>query len=71
LHELEDSITLDELFLLYRACGNETSIQMKMLAASQGADVDFDDDWYDPTPVQAAGASEISQIPIGLGYEAN
>ena len=71
MHELEDSITLDELFLLYRACGNETSIQMKMLAASQGADVDFDDDWYDPAPIKAAGASEISQIPIGLGYEAN
>jgi hypothetical protein len=70
LLELEDSITLDELFLLYRACGNETSIQMKIMAASQGADVDFDDDWYDPTPTQAANASEIASIPLGLGYEA-
>lgn len=71
MFELENSITLDELFLLYRACGNETNLQMKMMAASQGADVDFDEDWYDPTPIQPVGASEIAQIPIGLGYEAN
>ena len=40
------------------------------MAASQGADVDFDDDWYDPEPISAADASAIASIPIGLGYEA-
>jgi hypothetical protein len=67
---LEDNLTLDEMFLLYRACNNETSMHMKIMAASQGADVDFDDDWYDPEPVSAVDASSIASIPIGLGYEA-
>ena len=68
--ELEDSLTLDELFLLYRACGNEINLQMKIMAASQGADVDFDDDWYEPSDPKVIGASDIATIPIGLGYEA-
>ena len=38
------------------------------MAASQGADVDFDDDWYDPEPARPADAKEISSIPFGLGY---
>jgi hypothetical protein len=42
---------------------------MKIMAASQGADVDFDDDWYDPEPLVAASASDITSIPFGLGYE--
>lgn len=63
-------MTLDELFLLYRACNNETNTQMKIMAASQGADIDFEDDWYDPEPIVAAGASDIASIPFGLGYEA-
>ena len=41
---------------------------MKVMAASQGADVDFDDDWYDPIPLEAADSKEISSIPLGLGY---
>ena len=56
------------MFLLYRACANETNMTMKVMAASQGADVDFDDDWYDSTPIEAADAKEIFSIPLGLGY---
>ena len=44
-------------------------MHMKIMAASQGADVDFDDDWYDPEPITAVDASSIASIPIGLGYE--
>lgn len=40
------------------------------MAASQGADVDFDDDWYDPEPPSAIDSNTIGSIPIGLGYEA-
>lgn len=67
---MENVLTLDEMFLLYRACNNETNTHMKIMAASQGADVDFDDDWYDPEPITAVDASTIASIPIGLGYEA-
>jgi hypothetical protein len=41
---------------------------MKVMAAAQGAEVDFDDDWYDPIPIEAADAQEIYAIPFGLGY---
>jgi hypothetical protein len=41
---------------------------MKIAAAAQGADVDFDDDWFDPEPIEAISASDIGSIPIGLGY---
>jgi len=68
LEDLEYNLTLDEMFLLYRACANETNMTMKVMAASQGADVDFDDDWYDSTPIEAADAQEIFSIPFGLGY---
>lgn len=54
--------------MLYRACANETNTAMKIAAASQGADVDFDDDWYDPAPPEVLNASSINSIPIGLGY---
>lgn len=69
IFEIEDSLTMEELFLLYRACANETSTDMKIAAASQGADVDFSEDWYDPEPIQAAQASEILSMPFGLGYQ--
>jgi hypothetical protein len=68
LEDLECNLTLDEMFLLYRACANDTNMTMKVMAASQGADVDFDDDWYDPIPLEAADSKEISSIPFGLGY---
>jgi hypothetical protein len=68
IEDLEYNLTLDEMFLLYRACANDTNTTMKVMAASQGADVDFDDDWYDPEPVRPADAKEISSIPFGLGY---
>lgn len=71
IEHLESSLILNELFLLYRACMNETSTAMKIAAASQGAEVDFDDDWYNEEVKQktAASAFDISQIPIGLGYQ--
>ena len=69
IFEIEDSLTMEELFLLYRASANETSMDMKIAAATQGADVDFNEDWYDPEPVVAADASEIRSVPFGLGYE--
>jgi hypothetical protein len=48
---------------------NENSNQMKMLAASQGADVDMNEDWFDPEPPEMIGSSNIGSIPFGLGYE--
>jgi hypothetical protein len=47
---------------------NENSTSMKMLAASQGADVDLNEDWYDPEGPDVIDNSNISSIPIGLGY---
>lgn len=61
------------MFLLYRACTNEFSKNMKALAASQGADVDFEDDWYDQSDnvrEYAITKTEIRMLPqgFGLGY---
>lgn len=71
LEHLESSLILNELFLLYRACVNETSVSMKIAAASQGAQVDFEEDWYDDDPrkEQPVSGFEIQHMPIGLGYE--
>lgn len=59
------------MFLLYRACSNEFSKNMKALAASQGADVDFEEDWYAPedrAPIDAMRSWDIMNAAIGLGY---
>lgn len=69
LYELENNLTLDEMFLLYRACNNEVNMNMKLMAASQGADVDFSDDWYDPAPPDVLTASDLRGMPIGLMIE--
>jgi hypothetical protein len=71
LEELEDSLLLHELFLLYRACGNEYSKSIKASAVAFGGEVDFDDDWYDPepTPDNSITSENIMDIPIGLGFE--
>lgn len=61
-------LTLEEMFLLYRASSNEVAMDMKIAAASQGADVDLNEDWYDPEPEVAANASEIRSLPFGIGY---
>ena len=67
LYELEDSLTLNELFLLYRACSNEISTSMKIAAAAQGADVDFDEDWYDPAPpVKKTGVTAMELNSKGI-----
>ena len=70
--ELEESLNLEELFLLYRACSNEFSKQVKVSAIAFGGDVDFDDDWYDPEPPkkpEAIQGNDLRFLPIGLGYE--
>lgn len=44
-------------------------MNMKIAAASQGADVDLNEDWYEERePDKAASAYEISSLPFGLGY---
>lgn len=48
---------------------NENSYNMRILAAAQGAEVDLNEDWYDPEPEEVINASSISSIPFGLGYE--
>lgn len=68
IEELERNLTLDELFLIYRASSNEVSMQMKIAAAAQGADVDFNDDWYDPEPEKVLDASALTSLPFGIGY---
>jgi hypothetical protein len=38
-----------------------------------GAEIDWDEDWYDPEPPkkpEAIGGNEVKFLPIGLGYEA-
>lgn len=44
-------------------------MQMKIAAASQGAEVSFEDDWYDPEPPRAAQAHDIMDMKFGMGYE--
>lgn len=70
LEELESSVTLEELFLLYRACMAQVTTDIKVAAAAQGADVDFDDDWYEPQEkVQPViQPYDLVSMPIGLGY---
>jgi len=64
-------LLLHELFLLYRACGNEYSKTIKASAVAFGGEVDFDDDWYDQNPVDDNSITKdnIIDIPIGLGFE--
>lgn len=71
LEELEDSLLLHELFLLYRALGNEYTKTIKASAVAFGGEVDFDDDWYDPVEVEpdVIDGDNIKYLPIGLGYE--
>jgi glucose-6-phosphate isomerase len=69
LDQLENNLTLNELFLLYRAAQNIVSVEMKIAAAAQGADVNFEEDWYDPPPKRAIQPLDIAQMGIGLGYE--
>lgn len=62
---------LHELFLLYRACGNEYTKTIKASAVAFGGEVDFDDDWYDPLPPEEKpyiDGTNYSSLPIGIGY---
>ena len=61
------------MFLLYRACSNEYSKEIKALALVQGAEVDFEEDWYSPearAPEQAMRPFEVMNFGIPLGYTA-
>lgn len=73
LLELEECLTLEELFLLYRAVTNEFTKQVKISAMAAGAEgVDFDEDWYDPEPPpepDVIDAHNVRFLPIGIGYE--
>jgi hypothetical protein len=70
---LEEILTLEELFLLYRACNNEFTKHIKISAMSAGADVSFDeDDWFDPEPPkkqEPIQGNDVRFLPISLGYE--
>lgn len=66
---MESCLTLNELFLIYRAAVNETNTSMKIAAAAQGSDVDFDEDWYSPVPKRIVQGLDIMQMGIGIGYE--
>lgn len=55
--------------MLYRALGNEYTKTIKASAMAFGAEVDFEDDWYDPAPPEVANKTSIAQMPISLGYE--
>lgn len=57
------------MFIIYRACTNEINTQMKIAAASQGADVSFDDNWYEPEEPDYIGSHNFYQLPIGIGFE--
>lgn len=62
------------MFMLYRAVNNDFTMNLKALAATQGADVDWDDDWYNPVPPKPPELLEQQDmrfIPIGLGYESS
>jgi hypothetical protein len=72
IEELEECLTLEEMFTLYRASKNEFSMMMKSHAMAAGAEVDWDEDWYDPPEPpkkQALHGSDIKFLPIGLGFE--
>ena len=73
LLEIEESLTLDELFLLYRAANFAFAMQVKAQAAGMGADVDWDEDWYDPVEKKpdVLEGGDLRFMPIGLGYEAS
>jgi hypothetical protein len=62
------------MFLLYRASNDAFNMNAKAYAASMGADVDWDEDWYEPdnrSRNNTLHSSEIPYLPIGLGYEAS
>lgn len=74
IYDIENSLTIDELFLLYRAANADFGMHVKALASVQGADVDWEEDWYDPIPPKPPEMIEKEDmrfIPIGLGYESS
>lgn len=72
IEELEECLTLEEMFLLYNASRHQFSMTLKSQAAAMGAEVDWDEDWYDPAPPPkpvALHGGDVKFLPIGLGYE--
>lgn len=71
---MEDQLTMEELFLLYNASKHQFTMSLKAQAAAMGAEIDWDEDWYDPEPPkkpEAIGGNEVRFLPIGLGYESS
>lgn len=79
IEELEESLILNELFLLVRACNHAFSQQLKAMAVTQGAeDIDLNEDWYDTRQVQQRQkVLQMYDLPnfaatgLSLGYESN
>lgn len=60
------------MFLLYNASQYQFNLTLKSHAAAMGADVDWDDNWYDPEPPKKPVpiyGSDVKFLPIGLGFE--
>lgn len=60
------------MFLLHRASNNIFMMNLKAQAAANGAEVDWDEDWYDPEPPEKPKpieAGDVKFLPIGLGYQ--
>lgn len=67
------------MFLLYRACANAFSKNVKAMAMVQGAEnVDLDEDWYDSNSAAQAREAKVVRMHdmpnmaatgLSLGYE--
>jgi|TARA_Y100000034_G_C6896417_1_gene413386 hypothetical protein len=73
--ELENELTLQELLLIVNSCRRSDYKNLKIMAMSQGAEVELDDDDYGFEIFAGAGKDpisgfEASHLPIGLGYTA-
>jgi hypothetical protein len=68
---MEEQLILHEMFLIYRACAYNFSQKVKGSATAFGAEVEWDDDWYNPAPPkpkELITALDIGKF-TGLGYE--
>lgn len=77
IEQLEESLILHELFLLYRACAFHFSRNLKAMALVQGAEgVDLDEDWYGPESftrnektIEMYDMPNLAATGLSLGYE--
>lgn len=62
--DLEDSISLDELIILYESSMERQHRVMKVMAAAMGADVS------EPDQVKPiTGRADLAKLPFNVGYE--